>query len=338
MAKVIHLRAPATKEAEVKGTSEILDALNLWLQIRPENTRRVYLRIAEEWSMFLGFSLTQGSAAKVWKKATHKQAQAFVNQARQRPAQQGRASDASPDGCVSMATVKHKAGVIKAAYDALTAQGLLDSNPFHAVCLEMKRFKSGERRRNEGMSAEEVKRFLTFVPLDPEHFRDRAMFHLMFGAALRRSELVDITLSDIITTTQGSTYLRLRKTKSQNPQKVSLPDWVAQEVLAFKERRTHEGAGERDLMFVRYLQRGQEPMGEKYIYRLFKDYLKRFKLNPNYSPHCARVTAITQLLRQGYSHREVQELSRHASVVMVEKYDRRMYEIEQSPAKKLSYD
>lgn len=338
MAKVIHLRAPAPKESVKEGTSEVLDALNLWLQIRPENTRRVYLRIAEEWSMFLGFSLTQGSAAKVWKKATHKDAQAFINEARQRPAQQGRASEASPDGCVSMATVKHKAGVLKAAYDALTAHGLLDSNPFHAVCLEMKRFKSGERRRNEGMSADEVKRFLTFTPLDPEHYRDRAMFHLMFGAALRRSELVDVTLSDIITTNKGSTYLRLRKTKSQNPQKVSLPEWVAEEILDFKQRRNQEGAGERDLMFVRYLNRGEEPMGEKYIYRVFKSYLKRFKLNPDYSPHCARVTAITQLLRQGYSHREVQELSRHASIVMVEKYDRRMYEIEESPSKKLSYD
>ncbi len=79
-------------------------------------------------------------------------------------------------------------------------------------------------------------------------------------------------------------------------------------------------------------------MGDKFVYRLFKDYLRRFKLNPNYSPHCARVTAITQLLKQGMNHREVQELSRHASVSMVERYDRRRFEIEESPSKKLSYD
>ena len=79
-------------------------------------------------------------------------------------------------------------------------------------------------------------------------------------------------------------------------------------------------------------------MGEKYVYRLFKEYLARFKLNPDYSPHCARVTAITQLLKQGMNHREVQELSRHASVAMVERYDRRRFEIEESPSKKLSYD
>jgi site-specific recombinase XerD len=145
-------------------------------------------------------------------------------------------------------------------------------------------------------------------------------------------------LSDVINTNKGSTYLRLRKTKSQNIQKVALPDWVAEEILAFKERRIHEGKGDRDLLFVRYLHRGEEPMGEKFVYRLFKDYLKRFKLNPDYSPHCARVTAITQLLKQGMNHREVQELSRHASVAMVERYDRRRFEIEESPSKKLSYD
>jgi len=336
MAKVTHLRAVAPEVVET--ASDVLTALNLWLEIRPENTRRVYLRIAEEWSLFLGQSLIKTATGKLWKKASHKDAQAFVNDCRQRPAQQGRASDASPDGCVSMATVKHKAGVIKAAYDALIAHGLVETNPFHAVCLELKRFKSGERRRNEGMEPHEVKRFLTFVPLDPEHFRDRAIFHLMFGAALRRSELVDVTLSDVINTNKGSTYLRLRKTKSQNIQKVALPDWVADEILAFKQRRIHEGAGDRDLMFVRYLHRGSEAMGGKYVYRLFKEYLKRFKLNPDYSPHCARVTAITQLLKQGMNHREVQELSRHASVAMVERYDRRRYEIEESPSKKLSYD
>jgi site-specific recombinase XerD len=336
MAKIIHLHVPP--DTPIEAPSDVLSALNLWLEIRPENTRRVYLRIAEEWSLFLGQSLTKTVSGKLWKKATHKEAQRFINDCRQRPAQQGRAADASPDGCVSMATVKHKAGVLKAAYDALIAHGLLSDNPFHAVCLEMKRFKSGERRRNEGMEPHEVKRFLTFTPLDDEHYRDRAIFHLMFGAALRRSELLGITLSDVITTNKGSTYLRLRKTKSQNIQKVALPDWVAEEIASFKERRIQEGKGDRDLLFVRYLHRGEEPMGDKYVYRLFKDYLRRFKLNPNYSPHCARVTAITQLLKQGMNHREVQELSRHASVSMVERYDRRRFEIEESPSKKLSYD
>jgi site-specific recombinase XerD len=337
MAKVIHLRAPQQPEV-IESPSDVLTALNLWLEIRPENTRRVYLRIAEEWSLFLGQSLTKTASGKLWKKANAKDAQAFVNDCRQRPAQQGRAMEASPDGCVSMATVRHKASVLKAAYDSLVVQRLVTVNPFLAVAAEMRRVKPGERRRNEGMEPHEVKKFLTFVPLDPEHFRDRAIFHLMFGAALRRSELVDILLSDIITTNRGTTYLRLRKTKSQVPQKVSLPEWVADEVLAFKARRVEEGATERDLMFVRYLHRGTEPMGEKYVYRLFKDYLKRFKLNPDYSPHCARVTAITQLLSQGLNHREVQELSRHSSVSMVERYDRRRFEIDESPSKKLSYD
>jgi site-specific recombinase XerD len=336
MAKIIHLHAPP--DTPIESPSDVLTALNSWLEIRPENTRRVYLRIAEEWSLFLGQSLAKTLGGKLWKKATHKDAQSFVNDCRQRPAQPGRASDASPDGCVSMATVRHKASVLKAAYDSLVAQGLVVSNPFHAVCADLRRIKPGERRRNEGMEPHEVKRFLTFPLFDPEHHRDRAIFHLMFGAALRRSELVDLLLSDLITTNKGTTYLRLRKTKSQVPQKVSLPEWVATELLAFKETRIQEGATEKDLLFVRYLRHGKRAMGDQYVYRLFKDYLKRFKLNPDYSPHCARVTAITQLLSQGMNHREVQELSRHSSVTMVERYDRRRFEIDESPSKKLSYD
>ncbi len=55
------------------------------------------------------------------------------------------------------------------------------------------------------------------------------------------------------------------------------------------------------------------------------------------SPHSARATAITKLLDSGFSHRDVQEFSRHASVQMVEIYDKRRLQVDESPAKKLEF-
>jgi integrase len=55
------------------------------------------------------------------------------------------------------------------------------------------------------------------------------------------------------------------------------------------------------------------------------------------TPHSARATAITRLLEQGFSHREVQEFSRHSSVLMVEKYDKRRFSLDESPGKKIFY-
>ena len=313
-------------------------AVTLWLATRPGNSKRVYMSAASEWSLFLGAPFETLGSGALWKAAGFAHAQRFVNQCRDKDAQQGRASDASPDGKVSIATVKHKVSLLKAIYDSLIAQGLLSVNPFSRIAQEMKRAKADQRRPHEEMAKNELKKFLTFERLLPEQFRDRAMFHLLFGAALRRSELLPVTLSDIQATNAGTTWLRLRRTKAGTAQKVSLPDWVAKEINEFKQRRLREGASEKDLLFVRYLHRGTEPLGEKFVYRVFKEYLKLFGIKGSYSPHCARVTAITQLLKQGMSHHEVQQLSRHASVVMVEKYDRRRYEIDESPSKKLSYE
>jgi hypothetical protein len=49
-------------------------------------------------------------------------------------------------------------------------------------------------------------------------------------------------------------------------------------------------------------------------------------------------TAISKLLSDGISHREVQEFSRHSSVQMVELYDKRRIGVEDNPGKKLEYD
>lgn len=321
-----------------QAASDVYETLRLWLSTRPMNTKRCYLGIGGDWSRFLGAEFQTAKAGALWKKARHVDAQRYANECSERPAQQGRAADASHDGRVSLSTVKQRIVVLKAMYDALLAAGLVASNPFARVAMEMKRAKADQRRPHEEMSKQELKKFLTFERLLPDHYRDRAIFHLLFGAALRRSEVVPLMLSDVMDTNQGSTFLRLRKTKSGSAQKVALPDWVAKEVNEFKARRVREGAHDKDLLFVRYLERRHEPMGEKFVYRLFKSYCKILGVKSSYSPHCARVTAITQLLKQGLSHHEVQQLSRHASVMMVEKYDRRRYEIDESPSKKLSYD
>lgn len=340
MAKIHYIngRIAGDPVRKAEEPSDVYHAIVLWLASRPANSKRVYMSISREWSLFLGLPFDAQGSGALWKDASHTHAQRFVNECCNKDAQQGRAADASPDGKVSLATVKHKISLLKAIYDSLIAQGLVSLNPFSRVAQEMKRAKADQRRPHEEMTKDELKRFLTFERLLPEQFRDRAMFHLLFGAALRRSELLPVTLSDVQETNQGTTWLRLRRTKAGTAQKVALADWVAKEINEFKARRIREGASEKDLLFVRYLHRGTEPLGEKYVYRVFKEYLKLFGIKGCYSPHCARVTAITQLLKQGMSHHEVQQLSRHASVAMVERYDRRRYEIDQSPSKKLSYD
>ena len=112
--------------------------------------------------------------------------------------------------------------------------------------------------------------------------------------------------------------------------------------MSLIESRKREGAYPGDYVFVSY--RGPAgriqtdlPLSCSGLYKLFKGYCMRAGAGRFATPHSARATAITKLLSDGLNHREVQEFSRHASVQMVEVYDKRRLGVDQNPAKTLKY-
>lgn len=336
MGKIVYLRA---KESKTKASScEIYVGLETWLASKPANTRAQYLRLANEWTRFLGYEPTERSAKRGWQTAKYIDAQRWVNEIKKRPAQPGRSTEASANGCVSMATVKHKVSVLSSLYDQLLAQGLVEANPFKRLVIELKKHASGARRPHVRIPKESVEKLIKFKPKDREQLRDLAIFNLFFGAALRRCEVVALRLTDVKRSDKGTTYLRLVVTKSQKVQEVALPNWVASVVNRYVDQRMNEEASPTDPLFIVYRVNGRvTALSSSTVYRIFKAYCRMFGLPDNFTPHCARVTAITQMLDQNFSHRDVQELSRHSSVTMVEKYDRRRHDVDQSASKKLEY-
>jgi len=106
--------------------------------------------------------------------------------------------------------------------------------------------------------------------------------------------------------------------------------------------RKKGGAGEADYVFVGFTGRAgatvtSKPMSDTGLYLLFKQYCMAAGAGSFATPHSARATAITKLLADGIPHREVQEFSRHSSIQMVEWYDKRRFDVEQSPAKGLTF-
>lgn len=319
--------------------SPLKDAIDSWLEFRPKNTVRQYQRIFARWSAHLGTEICQPESLKIWVGATVRDAQKYMGKLRSRSAQPGRSAQASADGKVSGATLHYTALVLRTAYEELISQGIADLNPWTKIAKDLRKHRTGQRRPHKLMPIDLVRKFLDIKPRTLEDLRDRAVFHLLFGAALRRSEVTSLRVGDIQYTPNGTCFLRLPITKSGNAQLLPIADWVARAVEDLAQSRRSEGAGSSDPLFVRYLSRGRRPAWDDMaIYRLFKAYLETFGESEAYTPHCARVTAITRLLDQGLSHREVQELSRHSSVMMVEKYDRRRVDIDASPAKKLRFE
>lgn len=332
-------------------TSPVITAILSWLQHKAANTQRVYLGIGSDWSRHLGCADMQSrDAGRAWLEATHAEAQSYLLEVATRPAQAGRPSQDFDR--VSDATLRHKAQALYAMYEELIAQGFVAANPFARVRREYKGSKTGDRRPHQLVDYDKVRELLNppdfgsvatapeFERARKEATRNHAIMCLLFGAGLRRSEVVKLRLSDICTTTSGTTYLRLRDTKAQETQEHALPDWIGSAIeLAAKERK-REGAKQDSPLFVCYYGHGipdHHQMGDSTLYRIFKAKCNSVGLPEGITPHCARVTAITKLLDQGLSHRDVKEFSRHASVEMVERYDKKRKQLDQSVGKKLSY-
>lgn len=337
MGDIVHFRVRG--ESKKGEGSDVFDAISAWLEARPGNTKRSYLRIARAWSKFLGAEIDTKEASSRWKKAAYPDAQRYINECRNVAAQPGRSARNSIDGKVCNATLKYKANVLKSLYDCLIASDLCTANPFARIAAEVKKYESGERRPHNKIPTPDVKKLLTFsIEGSIEARRDRAIMHLLLGAALRRSEIVSLQLGDVMTSPEGTVSVRLRMTKAQKLQAVALPDFVALEVCGYIDERRKEGATDSDPLFVNHYHCGPRLMSDMTVYKMFKRRCKQLGIVGDYTPHACRVTAITRLLDQGYSHRETQELSRHSSVQMVERYDRKRTELDKSTSKKLSYD
>lgn len=79
-----------------------------------------------------------------------------------------------------------------------------------------------------------------------------------------------------------------------------------------------------------------KPLDGDDIYRMMKRRLKDTALSLLYSPHCFRVTTITDLLEQGVPREEVQHLAGHADARTTGLYDRTKKKISRNIVERIS--
>jgi len=331
--------------------SLVSQAILDFLDRKRGSTPRLYLGIAKAWSTFLGSDFHDTSAGSKWTAATHAEAQAFIAQCRGLPGQGGRL----PSGgavTVHPTTLRHKVMALYSLYEELRARELVGGNPWTRIRSEFGHVKANERRPHQSVDTDTVRKLLTRPNLDclglypqervvkKELLRNWVALTLLFGLALRRSEVIKIRLCDIAKTSAGTMVITLRDTKVGSDASMSLAPWIASAVDELVSQRRSEGALDIAPVLVCYYGDGipdLNPMGDSTIYRIFKQVCKQHGLPSSITPHCSRVTAITRMLDQGLSHREVKEFSRHSSVEMVERYDRKRLSVEDSVSKKIEY-
>ncbi len=340
--------------------------ISAFLSLKSPATRVTYSGIIAEWCRFLGAEAgTNVSAAKILA-ATDLHAIAYRKYLEGMPGERPRFQSSMPrsssreilvnksdgkgrkkdglESTLSNATIHKKFAALRRIYRMLVASNLgITENPFEADKVPPPPKDAGRKRPTQMIDFELVMEIISSPDSStPKGRRDRAMLALLFGAGLRRSEVVSLRIGDVRRTSGGTTFLYLRHTKAKRDAEQAVPEWAAHFLQDWiKDRRDHK-ASEGDHLFVGFTgQGGKTPtdrkMSDTGLYLIFKQYCLAAGAGAYVTPHSARATAITKLLTDGIPHREVQEFSRHASIQMVEWYDKRRFDVEQSPAKGLSY-
>jgi integrase/recombinase XerD len=325
----------SAKLSLIKQISRLDDALSTFLESLRPNTQRGYKSVLHEWKAFLQIRSLEFATADIVtaEKYLHAQARRDGQESRYEPGVEQK---------VSGATIARKATILHSIYQRLIAYEVLTHDPFVALARQY-RAKTGEKRRTEALPLHLVPALLKAPGLGlPEGLRDSCILAVLLGAGLRRGELLNINIQHCRTSPDGTPYIILPKTKAGKLQTQPLPEWSAKILWKYLELRKKEGAIETSPVFITY--HGLEElipgprMSESTLARLVKRYCCSIGLPKIYSPHSCRATAITKLLVDEVSYREVQEFSRHSSVQMVEVYDKRKFEIENHPGKKLDYE
>lgn len=349
------------------GGDRVWLRISAFLSLKSPATRVTYSGIIAEWCRFLGAEAGTEKSSQLILHATDLHAIAYRKFLERRPGEKPRyqmsAARASSrevsrptpaarvgkktglESTQSNATIHKKFAALRRMYRMLMASALgLSENPFEADRVPPPPKDAGRKRPTQMIEFDLVLDIIQVPDAStPKGQRDRVILAVLFGAGLRRSELVSLRIGDVRRTSSGTTFLYLRYTKAKRDAEQALPAWAGEPLWELIRERKRLGAAEGDHLFVSFTGRAgavmtNRRMSDTAVYLLFKRCCIAAGAGQFATPHSARATAITKLLADGVPHREVQEFSRHSSIQMVEWYDKRRFDVEQSPAKGLSFN
>lgn len=301
--------------------------ITIWLESKTHNTQRVYKRSVNKWREFLS-SHNCGISEAV---ALHLTAYVSLRQK-----EKGTKARYNNDTLTSSATIESEIGAIKSLYNMLVENEAVLKNPFADTNIKI---KQRTKRVTEALSEADIKRLIEAPDArDKEGLRDRVILSLLFGAGLRRSELLNLTIGDVRRSTEGKYYLVLRQTKKGKEEKQAVADFAQEALRDYIMIRVNESAQNDDPLIVNYFVTGFiiGAMSDSTIYRVVKRYAKKIGCN-NITPHSMRASVCTKLLNDGHLNYDIMDFSRHSSVSMLEKYYKRSKEVRDSVIFKLKF-
>jgi integrase len=199
-----------------------------------------------------------------------------------------------------------------------------------AVMEGISRTKGIAPAQKRPLTIEILRKVLQCVPLDLRGTRDRALLLVQFSGALRRSELVDLSVVDLEFTPDGL-KLRVRKSKTDQEGRGEVIGIVrGDHADTCPIRALKAWLGMADVQngpifrpISRHGHIGTKAMTGGSVARIIKGYVDEAGLDPAvYSGHSARAGFITSAALAGASDRQISRVSRHRSMESLRGYVR----------------
>ena len=163
-----------------------------------------------------------------------------------------------------------------------------------------------EKRLPNVLSKQEVKAILEA----PTNLKHRAMLSLIYACGLRRSELLNLTLKDVLS---DRNLLFIRQSKGKKDRVVPISDKIIEMLRTYyKAHKPRTWLFEGQIPNTRY--------SEKSLANVLKQSLAKAKIKKNVSLHWLRHSYATHLLESGTDLRYIQELLGHSSSRTTEIY------------------
>lgn len=151
--------------------------------------------------------------------------------------------------------------------------------------------------------------------------RDRALLELLYGTGARVSEIVNLSLADVLHDEQ---FLRVlgkgnkeRQVPYGGPAARALDDYLSDDGRALLEPKQWKRRGDADAVFLN--QRGGR-LSRQGAWLVIKKHGGAAKIDGELSPHVLRHSCATHMLDHGADLRFVQELLGHASISTTQVY------------------
>ena len=204
----------------------------------------------------------------------------------------------------STSTVAHNLTVIKNFHKYLIKENIVKED----VSLFISRPKL-QKRLPRALTVEEVDLLLDITLNTPFDYRNKAMLELMYGAGLRVSELVSLTLNQI---DLENGLIRIMG-KGRKEREIPIGEYGVYYLKLYLEHRGMliKNHRQEDALF---LNNHGKQITRQGFFKILKQLLLDKGLNPDVSPHNLRHSFATHLLSHGADLRSIQEMLGHSDI------------------------